>query len=217
MSLSVIGAGFGRTGTVTMKAALEQLGFGPCYHMSEVLYDPAAPAYWEAAADGQPVDWNKVFAGYRATVDFPACIFYRELAEAFPDAKVILTVRDPEAWFNSTQATVFNDEVRRKLALIAAEKNPGHTRMATKIVVGRFEGDIHNRERLIRTFNEHNEEVRKTIPPERLLVYEVSEGWEPLCAFLKVPVPPRPMPNENSSERFGASVDKLVFRGGAEP
>jgi hypothetical protein len=210
MPLSVIGAGFGRTGTVTMKMALEQLGFGPCYHMAEVLSNPKAPAYWEAAADGAPVDWDQVFEGYRATVDWPACSFYRELAEAYPEAKVVLTVRDPEAWFESTQATIFNDENRRKLREIAADSNPGHTSMATKIVVGRFGGDIHNKERLIRTFNEHNDEVRRTIPPERLLVYDVRQGWEPLCAFLHVAVPPGPMPNENSTDNFGRTISRLA-------
>lgn len=211
MALKVIGAGFGRTGTVTMQAALEKLGFGPCYHMASVLNDPAMPARWEAAADGEAVDWNQIFDGYTATVDFPSCLFYRELAEAYPEAKVILTVRDPEAWFKSTQATIFDDDNRRKLKLIAEAKgNPGHTRMASKIVVGHFDGDIHNRERLIRAFEEHNAAVREAILSERLLVYEVSQGWEPLCAFLDVPVPDEPMPNENSSRQFGASVNELA-------
>src|ERR1700755_877814 len=102
MPLSVIGAGFGRTGTLSLKLALEQLGFGPCYHMVEVFKTPKAPGYWEAAADGRPVDWDQVFEGYRATVDWPSATFWRELAEAYPEAKVILTLRDPESWFAST-------------------------------------------------------------------------------------------------------------------
>ncbi|MDE2487101.1 MAG: sulfotransferase family protein, partial [Alphaproteobacteria bacterium] len=106
MTLKVIGAGYGRTGTMSLKLALEQLGFGPCYHMVEVFKNPQAPAWWLEAADGRP-DWAKIFNGYSATVDWPSATFYRELAEAYPDAKVILTERDPEAWFRSTQATIF--------------------------------------------------------------------------------------------------------------
>src|ERR1700752_4054595 len=105
MTLSVIGAGFGRTGTMSLKLALEQLGLGPCYHMIEVFKNPKAPGYWEAAAHGQPVEWEEVFDGYGSTVDWPSATFYRELAEAYPAAKVVLTLRDPKAWFASTQAT----------------------------------------------------------------------------------------------------------------
>jgi hypothetical protein len=210
MPLSVIGAGFGRTGTFTMKTALEQLGFGPCYHMGEVRKNSTAPAYWEAAADGKPVNWERVFEGYRATVDWPACSFYRELADAYPDAKVILTVRDPEAWFNSTQATIFNEEVRRKIQLITAENNPYYTRMVKTIATRQFGTDVHNKDSLIRTFNEHNEEVLRAIPPDRLLVYEVNQGWEPLCTFLQVPVPPSPMPNGNSTDQFVTAIDKMA-------
>src|ERR1700712_5108190 len=99
MALKVIGSGFGRTGTLSLKLALEQLGLGPCYHMVEVVKAPAAAADWEAAADGQPVDWDRVFQGYRATVDWPAATFWRELAHAYPEAKVILSLRDPESWY----------------------------------------------------------------------------------------------------------------------
>src|SRR6516165_3260381 len=107
MPLDVIGAGFGRTGTLSLKLALEQLGFGPCYHMLEVLQNPSAAGQWEAAADRKAVDWEEVFKGYRATVDWPAATFWRQLADAYPAAKVILSLRDPAAWFASTQATIF--------------------------------------------------------------------------------------------------------------
>ena len=103
MSLDVIGAGFGRTGTMSLKLALEQIGFGPCYHMIEVFRNPAAPGMWEAVADGRTRDWEKIFAGFRSTVDWPSATYYKQLAEAYPKAKVILSQRDPEAWFRSTQ------------------------------------------------------------------------------------------------------------------
>src|SRR5437879_1520361 len=108
MTLSVIGAGYGRTGTMSLKLALEALGFGPCYQLVDVLKNPQAPDWWyEAAQDPARADWGKIFAGYNATVDWPNATYYKELAEAYPDAKVILTERDPDAWFDSTQATIF--------------------------------------------------------------------------------------------------------------
>lgn len=195
MPLSVIGAGFGRTGTLSLKLALEQLGFGPCYHMVEVFKDPKAPGRWESAADGQPSDWEEIFAGYASTVDWPAATFYKELADAYPDAKVILTVRDPEAWFASTQATIFARPFQ-------SGPDEAWSRMAVKVVADLFDRRMNDKQKLIDTYNRHNETVQRVIPAERLLVYEVSEGWEPLCRFLGVPVPHEPMPRVNSTEEF---------------
>jgi hypothetical protein len=195
MPLSVIGAGFGRTGTMSLKLALEQLGMGPCYHMREVFKNPAAPGYWEAAADGKPVDWEEVFAGYRSTVDWPSATFYKELADAYPDAKVILTVRDPEAWFMSTQATIFASR-------IFEDATSDWGRMVLKVVGDLFDREMSNKAKLIDVYNRHNETVQRVIPAQRLLVYDLSEGWNPLCRFLGVPVPDEPMPNTNSTEDF---------------
>lgn len=109
MVLKIIGAGFGRTGTASLKLALEQLGYDPCYHMKEVIQNPHFTEYWMRAADGSP-DWEQIFDGYQATMDFPASSFWGELADYYPDAKVILTIRDAEDWFRSTQETVLNPE-----------------------------------------------------------------------------------------------------------
>jgi hypothetical protein len=207
MSLSVIGAGFGRTGTLSLKLALEQLGFGPCYHMVEVLKDPSAAGYWEAAADGRPVDWEQVFAGYHSTVDWPSVNFYRELAEAYPEAKVILTLRDPEGWFASTQATIFRDFLENVPA--DGPKDPW-SRMAMKVIGDLFDRRMHDKAHLIEVFERHNETVQRVIPPERLLVYQVSEGWEPLCRFLGVAVPDTPMPQANSTEEFQTKIAVMV-------
>src|SRR5215470_14163777 len=114
MDLKVIGAGLGRTGTLSLKFALEQIGFGPCYHMTEVMLNPEAPALWVQAANGSP-DWESIFRGFVATVDFPACTFWRELSEYYPEAKVLLSVRDPERWFESTQATIFSEQSFQRL------------------------------------------------------------------------------------------------------
>jgi len=195
MPLSVIGAGFGRTGTMSLKLALEQLGMGPCYHMSEVFKNPAAPGYWEAAADGKPVDWEEVFAGYRSTVDWPSATFYKELADAYPSAKVILTVRDPEAWFTSTQATIFASR-------IFEDATSDWGRMVLKVVGDLFDRQMSNKAKLIDVYNRHNETVQRVIPAERLLVYDLLEGWDPLCRFLDVPIPDEPIPRTNSTEDF---------------
>ena len=181
MPLSVIGAGFGRTGTMSLKLALDRLGFGPCYHMTEVFKNPKASGYWEAAADGKAVDWEEVFAGYGSTVDWPSATFYKQLADAYPDARVILTDRDPEAWFASTQATIFSRHFRD-------DTDDPWQRMVLKVIGDLFDRRMTDRDKLIEVYKRHNDEVRRTIAPERLLDYQVSQGWGPLCAALGVPV-----------------------------
>lgn len=213
MSLKVIGAGFGRTGTLSLKLALEQLGFGPCHHMLEVFAHPETIPLWIAAADGRP-DWQAIFKGYRASVDWPTATFYREVAEAFPEAKVVLTERDPEAWFASTQATIFSIDT-------PADSQDPWTVMVRKVVGQLFEQRMHDKEKLISVYLAHNARVREVIPPDRLLVYQVSQGWEPLCGFLGVPVPDAPMPKVNTTEEFRAKlVPELARRraaGDTEP
>jgi hypothetical protein len=200
MALEVIGSGLGRTGTMTMKVALEQLGYGPCYHMIEVFSKPDAPRLWSDAADGKP-DWEAIFQGYRSTVDWPNATFYLELANAYPNAKIIHTERDPEAWWTSTQATIFAER-----GGAPSVTNPEWLEMARKVVFAMFDQQIHDKERVISVFNAHNRRVRETIAPERLLIYEVAQGWEPLCAFLGVPVPDGPMPKVNTTEDFRARI-----------
>ena len=195
MPLSVIGAGCGRTGTMSLKLALDRLGFGPCYHMVEVFKNPKASGYWEAAADGRPVDWEEVFAGYGSTVDWPSATFYKQLANAYPEAKVILTVRDPEAWFASTQATIFSRHIRD-------DTEDDWQRMVLKVIGDLFDRRMTDKAKLIEVYQRHNEEVRRTIPQERLLVYEVADGWEPLCRFLDAEVPNETMPRANSTDEF---------------
>jgi hypothetical protein len=194
MTLKVIGSGYGRTGTMSLKLALEQLGFGPTYHMVEVFKNPQAPGWWVDAADGKP-DWAKIFAGYSSTVDWPNATFYAELAQAYPDAKVIHTERDPEAWFKSTQATIFSDA-------ISGDPASPFAAMSEKVVRRLFDGRMHDHDHVIEVYNRHNAQVRATIPAERLLVYELAQGWDPLCAFLGVPIPQSPMPKVNSTEEF---------------
>lgn len=201
MSLEVVGACFGRTGTNSLKLALERLGFGPCHHMFEVGEDPNQLSYWEALARGEAVDWRQVFAGYKACVDWPSARFWREIAETFPDAPVILSLREPESWIASVQHTILpamqshfdmEDGPRRRRSAMAYEL----------IVRQTFSERMHDTEHAIGIYQAHIDEVRRTIAPERLLEYSVSEGWQPLCAFLGVDVPDEPFPLTNTTEQF---------------
>lgn len=194
MGLSVIGAGFGRTGTMSLKLALEQLGFGPCHHMVEVFKKPETMAFWEAVGDRRAVDWETVFAGYGSTVDWPSATYYRELADAYPEAKVVLSVRDPKAWFASTQATIFSGNFD--------DPNDPFHRMVSKAVCTLFDQRIHDEAHCIEVFNRHNQTVQQVIPKERLLVYDLAEGWAPLCVFLGREAPSTPMPRANTTEDF---------------
>lgn len=206
MTLQIIGAGFGRTGTMSMKAALEQLGY-PCYHMVECF--PKGPEHWklwEQVGTGTP-DWDKIFEGFTATVDFPACTSYAALASYYPAAKVVLTVRDPEKWFESVQSTIFGKEWMEFLPGTEA----GAYIKAT--INDYFDGRMHDREHLIRRFNEHVAEVRDAVEPERLLVFEVADGWEPLCEFLELPAPREAFPNVNDTAAVQGLIKAIMETG----
>lgn len=193
MALKIIGAGLGRTGTLSLKLALEQLGFGPCYHMTEVLMDPSRGAGWVRAAEGHP-DWNGIFTGFESTVDYPGCAFWRQLAQFYSTAKVLLSVRSSQDWFDSTQQTIFSDEHNKPLVKSALSE------FFQKTVFNAFGDRIHDRDFMIAAFERHNAEVEKAVPKGRLLVYEVTMGWPPLCNFLGVPIPASAFPRVNSRE-----------------
>lgn len=198
--LKVIGAGFGRTGTFSLKNALEDLGFSPCYHMVELFDKPGRVEQWDAIAGGAPADWNMLFEGYQATTDWPGCTFYKELMHAYPEAKVLLTVRDPEKWYASAASTIY----------IASHRNPDsvHAHMLDTLVwQGTFDGKFEEKDYAIAVFLRHIEEVKQHVPPEKLLVYDVKEGWEPLCAFLGVEVPSeKPFPRLNERDTFLGNI-----------
>ncbi len=198
MTLKVIGAGFGRTGTLSLKRALEELGFGPCHHMAEVFKDRAHQVpLWNAALSGK-ADWNRVFDGFGSAVDWPSAAFWRELAEVYPDAKIILTTRNAENWFDSMSQTIFK-------LMSTAETAPDDVRpvleMAANTVVRSLGGGL-DRGSAIDCFNAHQEAVRSEIPASRLLVFEAKDGWEPLCRFLEVDVPQHDYPRTNDRAEF---------------
>jgi hypothetical protein len=217
MPLKVIGAGLGRTGTLSLKVALERLGFEKCYHMTEVLSHADHVRAWEAAARGEAVDWEKLFRGYQATVDWPGCNFYAEFLRLYPDAKVVLTVRDAEKWYESVRQTIYF--ARTAFPTWATRFIPplrNLDRMVNRLIWdGMFRGRFEDRAYAVEVFHRHNEEVKRTVPPERLLVYEVGEGWGPLCAFLGVPVPEgEPFPRLNDAAEMRAKIRRggLVVR-----
>lgn len=199
MALKVIGSGFGRTGTASLKLALEQLGLGPCYHMVEVFRSAEAPGLWLEAAEGRP-DWPRIFDGFQSAVDWPTASFYRELAAVYPDAKVIHTERDPEEWFESASATIFRT--------IDGMPESQWLEMVRKVIGSLFDQRMLDRDKATEVFRAHNAEVRRAVPPERLLVYRLSEGWGPLCAFLGLAEPSGPMPRVNTREEFLARPSK---------
>jgi hypothetical protein len=208
MALKVIGAGLGRTGTFTLKTALEMLGFGPCHHMVEVLANPAQVPLWNRAADGDPVEWDEVFAGYNAMVDWPGCHFYAELAARYPEAKVILSRRDPERWYESMSETILKSMELMGFGEGRPVPADHPMRFGGVIISQKTFGFDYSKANVIAAFERHVAGVRKAIAPDRLLEFEPSQGWDPLCAFLDVAVPDEPFPRTNSREEFWQHVEK---------
>ncbi|HEU5024391.1 MAG TPA: sulfotransferase [Spirillospora sp.] len=209
--LQVIGAGFGRTGTLSLRTALERLGFGPCHHMTALFEDPAQIHLWHEVAETAAPDWDRVYDGYRATVDWPGAAYWRELARHYPEAKVVLTVRDPERWYQSARATIFQSHTAN---LDGAPPDLVRMRdVADSIVWKGVLGGCFDKDHAIRTFNEHNDAVRREIPSGRLLEFEAADGWEPLCAFLGVPVPDEPYPRSNDRAQYTAMLNERLGNG----
>lgn len=194
MTLEIIGAGFGRTGTDSMRAALNILGFGPCHHMFEVTENPVMKARWRAFMDHETPDWDALFEGYRACVDWPAVHYWRELADRYPTARVILTGRDPASWWKSFEATIlpFYRTTRDRASV------------GFRIIEKAFGDRAGDRDFMIAAYKAHVADVIATIPRDRLLVHGLGDGWAPLCAFLDVEIPAEPYPFRNTAEALNA-------------
>ncbi len=208
MTLSIIGAGFGRTGTLSLKLALERLGVGPCYHMNDVFTHAGHAQAWRDAFQRGNADWDTLLHGYRAAVDWPSAHFWRPLADHYPAAKVILTVRDRDAWYESISTTIFPAQ-RRPLP---APDHPHYAQLAMPrelILHGTF-GQVQDKAHVLSIYDAHNAAVRAQMAASRLLVYDVKDGWAPLCAFLGVPVPDQAFPRSNSQQEF---LDRLKSPG----
>ncbi len=190
MKLHVVGAGLGRTGTNSLKVALERLLGAPCYHMMEVFQHPEHIPLWRAAARGEMPDWNALFADYAAAVDWPAAAFWPELSAAFPDALVLLSVRDPQSWWQSASETIFP-------SLREQRGTEWHT-MVDDVFEARFTRALDDRAAAIAELERHNARVRASVPARRLLEWRAADGWAPLCAALGVPIPNEPFPHTNT-------------------
>jgi len=203
MALKVVGAGLGRTGTHSLKVALEPLLGAPCYHMVEVFSHPGHSEAWEAAARGESIDWNWLLGSYKAAVDWPAAYFWRELSAMHPDARIILTERDAEAWYRSFSSTILEFMQRGDEGIsepiLLAQRKMGRFLLAQSLFGSRFDKD-----HVIDVYRKSNEAVRREVPKGRLLVFDAPDGWGPLCEFLGVPVPETPYPLTNTAEEFRA-------------
>jgi len=201
VTLKVIGAGYGRTGTLSLKLALEKLGFDKCYHMMELFGHPEHVELWRQAGRGGVVDWGALYQGYQATVDWPSCNFYEEHLRHYPDAKVILSERDPERWYESVMNTIYPSS-----RAVRDSGEPGTkpwADMAFELIWdGLFDGRMDDKAHVIDVYLAHNRRVREVVPADQLLVFEAAEGWEPLCAFLGCTVPGEPYPKVNTTEEF---------------
>lgn len=196
--MKVIGAGFGRTGTTSLKAALEILTQGRCHHMEVVLQEDGRLDPWHALAVGEEMDWRAAMADFEASVDFPSCIYYAELMEAFPEAKVVLSVRDPDDWFKSWKGLMGMVMPLRRMRFLIPKVRRTFEFFDNIIMDPVFSGRPLDKATAVAAFERHNARVREAVPSERLLVYNVKEGWEPLCRFLDVPVPDAPFPHLNA-------------------
>jgi len=211
MQLKVVGAGLGRTGTASLKNALEQLTGGACYHMAEV--QPESVPVWHAATRGEPVDWEALTSGYSATVDWPAAAFWAELAAANPNAIVLLSTRaTPEQWWASMERTI--------VPVLSAEVPPGdpsrtaHRAMVRDLLARRLTPDWREPDAAMAAYARHNERVRSEVPAERLVDWQPGDGWAPICAALDLAVPSVPFPHENTTDQFRARMADSL---GAEP
>lgn len=211
MPLKVVGAGVGRTGTASLKLALEQLLGGRCHHMLEIINDPAQVPGWTDAIDGRDVDWQELLSGYVAQVDWPGASFWREISAANPDALVLLSTRDPDAWYRSASNTIF---------LGFHNPPPGLEQWFAKVheMFGeRFSADLENPIAMMDAFEHHNAQVRAGVPADRLLEWTPSDGWEPICERLGVAVPNQPFPATNSTNETRAILGMPPLPQAGEP
>jgi len=199
MTLEVVGAGLGRTGTNSLQLALERLLGAPCYHMMEVFGHPEHIPRWHRAVEGDLPDWDDLFTGYRAAVDWPVAAFWREISEVYPNAPVLLSSRDSESWWQSASSTIFTLSSREQPT---EEPFASQMRMAIAMLDQRFTPGWRDEATAKAAFGRHNDDVRASVPADRLVEWQPGDGWEPLCPALGVAVPDEPFPHVNTTSDF---------------
>ena len=221
MSIKIIGAGFPRTGTTTLKRSLETLGCTRVYHMKELLVNPVQLHFWETLAETGTTNWEGLYDGFDATVDFPGYPWYKEHMKQYPDAKVILTVRDFESWYKSVNSTVFRAGPQtpiEKIKMMGKLLSSSRARKVVKCIkffkriffAGELQGQFEDKSFAEKVWNDHIKEVKSIVPEGKLLVYDVRDGWPPLCKFLGVDEPSEPLPHLNKKENFKEMLPKLM-------
>jgi len=211
MPLKVIGAGFGRTGTNSLKIALEKLESKPCHHMIEVFANEDQVNWFYDKSNGKTVNWDEVYENFGAAVDWPTSAYYKELADYYPDSKIVLSVRNADSWYESTRNTIFiiSTAVPWWMLILSPKKRKVFQMINNTIWQGVFSGRFKDRQYAIDIFNQHIEEVKAAIPEHRLLIHEAKEGWKPLCEFLGKPIPDEPYPRVNEAIGFAKQIKKL--------
>jgi len=208
--MKIIGCGFGRTGSMSMKIALEQLGFGPCHHMDEVIANPEKHLpFWLAASKGEDVNWDDALKGYESCVDWPSAAYWSVLAEHYPDAKILLTTRSAESWYNSISNTIFKIIGDTMDAPPNEAPNPFGEMLGHMVLENTFQGNITDRDHCINIFNQNVQAVKNTFKGDKLFVYNIGDGWDGLCRWLDVPIPDMPFPRTNNQEEFFQLASKL--------
>lgn len=221
MSIQIIGAGFPRTGTNTLRESLNMLGYVKTYHMKELLVHPEDLQYWSELRQTKTTNWDALYNGYKATVDYPCYPWYKEHMKRYPDAKVILSTRPFEKWYESFSSTIWraqNPTEEQRAAMAERVKDDPRLQkvmkvmqFAKEIIIGdHFQNRFEDKEFMKEVFDKHHEEVKAFVPADKLLVYNVSEGWEPLCQFLGKPKPDTALPHTNKKEDFAEMLNELM-------
>ena len=199
MTLRVVGAGLGRTGTHSLKLALEQLLGAPCYHMVELFERPDDVEQWRRATRDQPADWDSVFDGYAAVVDWPAASFYDLIMDAYPDALVMLSTRaDAEGWWKSASSTILPAIARVR------QDPPPLEAMIFEVLESKFTPDFDDHDAAVAAYERHNQDVRARVRADRLVEWQPGDDWGPLCRALGVAEPSEPFPHVNTTDDFRA-------------
>ena len=221
MSIKIIGAGFPRTGTTTLKKALETLGYNGTYHFKDLIKTPEKLKHWKELENQGTTDFDDLFNGFQATVDFPGYPYYKILLEKYPEAKIILTVRDVDAWYESTSRTVWKagpQNILAKLVLLLKMQFNKKLKQTFKCIkfmraiylTKQFKGDFANEAHAKKTFFKHIDDVKNHVPESQLLIYKVSDGWAPLCEFLQCSIPQEEFPHLNKKENFHKMVKEMI-------